>query len=295
MDLKWLEDVLVLLEEGNMTRAADRRNITQPAFSRRIRAFEDWLGSDVLDRKSNRVDISPALASNEAEIRALRARLEELRIKISRYAPQTTVVTIAAQHAPVISSFPEMALKARSTFPGLRFHMRAGDLDECMTQFLRGDASILLCHEAQNSEPLQFGAGIQRALCGQDCLIPVVGGDLRPQADDISEETPAIVYPETSYFGAVLTKGERCFGTARFSINPVGQTEFSNGVYELALKGLGVGWVPLSMAKDALGSGDLISLAKTFGTEPLNIAVYAQTKVEMAAHLVALWGEHEAA
>ena len=46
MDLDWLDDVLVLLEEGNMTRAARRRNITQPAFSRRIRGFEDWLGTD---------------------------------------------------------------------------------------------------------------------------------------------------------------------------------------------------------------------------------------------------------
>jgi hypothetical protein len=34
MDMHWLDDVLVLLEEGNMTRAAMRRNVTQPAFSR---------------------------------------------------------------------------------------------------------------------------------------------------------------------------------------------------------------------------------------------------------------------
>ena len=46
MDMQWLDDVLVLLEEGNLTRAAARRNITQPAFSRRIRSFEDWLGDD---------------------------------------------------------------------------------------------------------------------------------------------------------------------------------------------------------------------------------------------------------
>ena len=64
MDMQWLDDVLVLLEEGNMTRAAARRNITQPAFSRRIRGFEDWLGTTVLQRGTNRVDISAALVSN---------------------------------------------------------------------------------------------------------------------------------------------------------------------------------------------------------------------------------------
>ena len=42
MDLTLFDDVLLLLEEGNMSRAARRRNVTQPAFSRRIRSFEDW-------------------------------------------------------------------------------------------------------------------------------------------------------------------------------------------------------------------------------------------------------------
>ena len=60
MDLRFLEDVLILLEEGNMTRAAARRNITQPAFSRRIRAFETWLGVEVLDRGVNSVEIGRA-------------------------------------------------------------------------------------------------------------------------------------------------------------------------------------------------------------------------------------------
>ena len=71
MDLHWLDDVLVLLEEGNMTRAAKRRNITQPAFSRRIRSFEQWIGTEVLARQSNAVDINPSLRASEPEIRAL--------------------------------------------------------------------------------------------------------------------------------------------------------------------------------------------------------------------------------
>ena len=80
MDLRWLDDVLVLLEEGNLTRAAERRNVTQPAFSRRIRAFEDWLGSPIISRESNKITANPALTSNEDEIRALAGRLKELRV-----------------------------------------------------------------------------------------------------------------------------------------------------------------------------------------------------------------------
>jgi DNA-binding transcriptional LysR family regulator len=32
---------------GNFSRAADERHMTQPAFSRRVRALEEWLGVDL--------------------------------------------------------------------------------------------------------------------------------------------------------------------------------------------------------------------------------------------------------
>lgn len=44
MDIKWIEDFLVLAEQGSFTKAAETRFVTQPAFSRRIRSLETWLG-----------------------------------------------------------------------------------------------------------------------------------------------------------------------------------------------------------------------------------------------------------
>jgi DNA-binding transcriptional LysR family regulator len=38
MDAAWLEDFLALIDCGAFSRAAEQRSITQPAFSRRIRA-----------------------------------------------------------------------------------------------------------------------------------------------------------------------------------------------------------------------------------------------------------------
>ena len=52
MNLSWLEDFLALAASGNFSRAADERHMTQPAFSRRVRALEDWLGVDLFDRSS---------------------------------------------------------------------------------------------------------------------------------------------------------------------------------------------------------------------------------------------------
>ena len=50
MDIEWLEDFLVLSDLSSFTRAAQTRNVTQSAFSRRIRSLEDWIGIPLVDR-----------------------------------------------------------------------------------------------------------------------------------------------------------------------------------------------------------------------------------------------------
>ncbi len=293
MDMRWLDDVLVLLEEGNMTRAAARRNITQPAFSRRIRSFESWLGVTVLQRGKNRVDLSPALISNETDIRALVTRIRDLRDKIGHFDPTSSTMSIAAQHAAVFSTFPDMALRAKHRFPSLKFRLRAANLGDCVTLFLRGDTSMLLCYESENADPLPFGGTIRRALWGVDYLVPVVGGPLRYAVRDnneISPDTPAIIYPENSYFGEVINTARHPFGTREFSSNPVCETAFSSGIKELVLKGIGVGWLPFSIAHREIESGELISLANRIGRERLEVAIYADLRDEMAVSLLDIWG-----
>lgn len=292
MDMQWLDDVLVLLEEDNMTRAAARRNITQPAFSRRIRSFENWLGAAVLDRGANRIEISPALRKNEAEIRALVTRIRDLRGKIAHFDPASSTVSIAAQHAPVFSTFPDMALRAKQSFPAVKFRLRAANLRDCVTMFLRGDTSMLLCYEAESAQPMPFGSSIRREVWGIDYLVPVVGGALRYTVKDngeIPDRTPAVVYPDDSYFGQVLRSAERQFGTPGHCANPVCETAFSSGIKELVLNGIGVGWIPFSMAYREIESGALISLANLYGKEPLRVAVYADSKDEMSVSLLDVW------
>src|SRR5438552_18236381 len=60
MNLSWLDDFLALASSGNFSRAADERHMTQPAFSRRIRALEEWLGTELFDRSSQPARLTEA-------------------------------------------------------------------------------------------------------------------------------------------------------------------------------------------------------------------------------------------
>ena len=292
MDMQWLDDVLVLLEERNMTRAAARRNITQPAFSRRIRGFEDWLGVPVLERGANRVRISDALASNEAEIRALVARIKELQSRFRHFQSAQTAVSVAAQHSTIYSIFSDLAVRARHVLPTLDVRLRVGNLRDCASMFLRGETDMLLCYEKKDAAPLPFGDSIRREHCRTDYLVPVVGGALRFKVRDqhhLPEDTPAIVYPEDSYFGEILTARQRAFATRSLSRSVACETAFASGLKDMAMKGLGVGWLPVSLVYREIESGELISLASRYGKESLDITLYAQTTNPLTEPLLELW------
>src|SRR5678810_779562 len=93
MNLSWLDDFLALVATGNFSRAADERHMTQPAFSRRIRALEEWLGAELFDRSSQ-----PARLTATGEW--FRGAAENLLARVSRLPGEARVV--AESHATTL-------------------------------------------------------------------------------------------------------------------------------------------------------------------------------------------------
>ncbi len=114
MELKWLEDLLVLLEEGSISRAAVRRHVTQPAYSRRIRQLEQWLGVELVDRSTKPIRIRRAGLALEDDVRDLVNRFYALRNRVHETADR---VTFIAQHTLAISRFPELIRSVKLRLP----------------------------------------------------------------------------------------------------------------------------------------------------------------------------------
>lgn len=286
MDLTLFEDVLVLLEEGSMSRAARRRNITQPAFSRRIQSFETWLGRAIVQRSANRIEIEPALLANTAELQALVVHVQELRRRIAGYAPGRSTVTIAAQHSLILSTLPDFAATARQRYPMINFRVRAANHNDCISLFLSGEASLLMCYERDGGVEMPLDESVIRSLWGRDRLVPVVGGALRfallPNGAPPADLT-AIVYPAGSFFAEMLSRsGTPASGPAAPAFV---ESAFTAGIKELVLAGQGVGWLPMSLIHDEVQSGALIVCAGDGDTLPLRITLFARPTDVPAAQL----------
>lgn len=60
MELKWLEDFLALHTTRNFHTAAKQRNVSQPAFSRRIQSLETWVKEPLFDRNARPASLTKA-------------------------------------------------------------------------------------------------------------------------------------------------------------------------------------------------------------------------------------------
>ncbi|MDH5452825.1 MAG: LysR family transcriptional regulator, partial [Paracoccaceae bacterium] len=108
MDTGWLQDFMVLADTGNFTRAAQLRNISQAAFSRRIMALESWVGATLVDRGTYPTTLTPEGVRFRKEASDLHGRLLELRSAVS--APEESDqshVRIAMPHILSMSRFPQ--------------------------------------------------------------------------------------------------------------------------------------------------------------------------------------------
>jgi DNA-binding transcriptional LysR family regulator len=151
MELIWLEDFVALAETGNFSRAAENRHVTQPAFSRRVRALEDWVGAPLFDRATPGVTLTAAGQQFRTGADELIRRINQLR-RESREAGGMEAATLrfAATHALSFTFFPQWMreLESRTTLGPIR--LISDSMQACEELMLHG--------EAQFSAPSASGA-----------------------------------------------------------------------------------------------------------------------------------------
>jgi DNA-binding transcriptional LysR family regulator len=147
MDLRWLEDVLILLEGVILTRAAQRRTITQPAFSRKFRRSA-WLGQDILDRDVNRtLRIRESAPEKQETENKNDPTLEWLKNKMRLIEAEQKHLTVTAQHSLAVT-FTDFITFVNSEIEPMTYRLKTANPD-CISTLIRGDADIMLGFEGQ--------------------------------------------------------------------------------------------------------------------------------------------------
>jgi DNA-binding transcriptional LysR family regulator len=293
MESKWLEDYLTLIEQGSFTKAAEKRYVTQPAFSRRIRSLEQWLGVELIDRNSFPIRLTEVGQESLHRFRYLLKDIHDLKKSIQALDSRSSSFVLATQASLSVSFCPAWFASLTHLIGDSKIRVVAGDLYDCIEQFLSGHSDILLCYSHDNIIPALTRSDLRRIKLSDDQLIPVCASfkasDFK-QKEGISANTFNIVsFTAESFFGQLIT--EHCGGECKsgnISFNSVIETSLSESVHAHVLAGTGFAWLPKNLVAQDLAAGVLTQLAFLPSLD-LEIYLFAHSSTKSNQVVNKLW------
>ncbi|MFC5387324.1 LysR family transcriptional regulator [Aquamicrobium segne] len=300
MEIKWLEDFVTLAETSSFSRAAEIRNVTQPAFSRRIKQLETWLGAPLISRATMPAELTQAglnfLPVAQETIRTFSVVRESLCPPVEQ-----GLVRFAALHTLTITFFPQwiQELQDNSCKFGTSFIADRGGIEANLTALTDRETDFFLTY-AHRDVPFHLDRNMFSSLTiGTDRLIPVAAPQLLAegarQAKAILDRSdiaplalPYLGYGHSSFFGVAL---DRLFlKQPSFRRKTVHESPISASLRELTLAGAGLCWLPESLVRQDIAQGDLIMCSTDpFWTLDLEIRLYRSSKIPRNGVLESIW------
>ena len=259
-ELKWLEDLLALVETGSVTKAAEQRHVTQPAFSRRIRQLEQWLGMAVIDRSRKPVQVYPLIVEQEGRIRELVRGVYQLRNQLQDNFQQQRSLFVV-QHTLAVSHFSRLLKQLKDELPYPAYRLYTANNEACPALF-HCDAHFMLCYEQPDKPILDTSATIHRQALEMDSLLPVATTVLLEDLSATLEEgerpvLPVLMYLQDSFFAEVISRNLLAGLLQRFQLNIICESALAVSLKEMALASMGVAWLPRSLVREEIDDGRL--------------------------------------
>jgi DNA-binding transcriptional LysR family regulator len=267
MELVWLEDLIELDATRNFSVAATARNITQPAFSRRIKALENWVGTQLIDRSTYPVKLTPAGETVLEAGRNLAQDMYRLRDECRDLAVQgSDVLSVSALHSIALCVYPDFAKALQSHVGSFTTRMHASDYYDCLESLSLGRCELAMCYDHVLGPPILKTSQFQSRTIMKDPLVLVS----TPQDEDEFEAAltsnsgnaalPLVSYSSGCFLGKmqeILTKSYLGHGVVFY---PVFENSMSEAIRRMILNGAGMGWLPRSVAAQDISRGNLVEL-----------------------------------
>ncbi|MGI9352456.1 MAG: LysR family transcriptional regulator [Rhizobiaceae bacterium] len=291
MRLEWIDDILAVLDQGSLARAAEKRYLTQSAFTRRVRMIEENIGTVLFDRSRKPVTLMPGVGEMEPELREMSARLRQLKLGLKTASSiNTSSMTIACQHA-LTATLSSRIVGVLSAYQKT-VRVRSGNRDECFMQLLSGDVDLSVMYELPGEQTPAVSTAFEAVLLGMDALIPVCIPSIQEMT--IRAEIPIISYPSDVFLGQLFDRIITPQLPDGITISRKAETSLTLAMLKFVLDGYGIAWLPESLVTDHLSSGQLIKLGRNFPQQTLEIKMF-RLSGDQNNQQAAIWkqiGEH---
>lgn len=284
MNLVWLDDFLALAATGHFSQAAEARHTSQPAFSRRIRALEEWIGADLFDRSTQPARLTETGEWFRVIAQDLVSRVARIPGEAKRHAEASSVtLRIAATHALSFTFLPRLLRNLESTMTLGPVQLVSDVLAQCEALMLQSKVHFVLSHAQAKAPGLLDTDAYMSCKVGTDALLPVskpdaAGAPIHVLRGSDREPVSVLHYAEPSGLGRIL----RAVLLPRLEDVPT-ETIFiahlASVLRTMVLDGRGLAWLPQSLIEDDLRGGRLVAAAAHEWAVPLEIRLYRERQL----------------
>lgn len=277
-DIQNIEDFLALVRAGSFTRAADARNVSQPAFTRRIKMLEDEIGAPLFDRSVSPIALTEAgarfLIHAQNLSRTYRQALDDAR---AAHSHLKNPVRVAAPHTLALTVFPRLCKAALRCRPDINVALTGQRTEACLADLRDHHADLALIHAAPEETKMLRQSGYDVLKVETDALLPVIAPHAMAQKNRLLSYTPEVA------LGAYVRQklGEK----AQASLQSVFESPSSEVLKAMALAGHGLAFLPRLLIEDDMKDGFLVTPSGKWPSVPLDVLLL---KMPSMAHADAL-------
>jgi LysR family transcriptional regulator, hypochlorite-specific transcription factor HypT len=284
LEIKWLEDFLSLAETGSFSRSAELRHVTQPAFSRRIKALENWVGAELIDRSSYPTKLTAAGESFRERAAPIVQDVFDARstLRGQRPIPPDTL-SFAVPHALSLNFYPKWLTKVERTyFDGapLTTKLVAVNVHDAVMALVEGNCDLLMCYH-HPQQPIQLDLKRYAMIeLGLERIRPYAkpARDGKPMFElpgKASAAIPYLAYSPNAFLGhmvdIILEAARRPHHLRRRY-----ETDMAEALKVMAVEGHGIAWLPDSAVARELKSRQLAPAGADVWSGTMEIRLYRE-------------------
>ena len=271
IETKWLYDFLTLEACRHFSQAAEERNISQPAFSRRIKALESAVGVLLFDRTTSPLQLTEEGKLFHSQTRSL---LQQLECNLDELSGHNLLgvpnIKIAAAHSLSLTMLPRLVHSMAAWGEEFVWHVEAIDVVQAVNTLREGKSDFIFSFRDEDL--------MQSPFCGlkvfESELYPVCAADAQGKAlfDIYQPQAPILNYTSTSYMGRLVNR--HLVEVGGISARTLFMSSMSELLKNMALDGHGIAWLPAWTIVNELRDKRLVCLQTPELMVPIQAYIY---------------------
>jgi DNA-binding transcriptional LysR family regulator len=269
MDERKLGYFLATVDEGSVTRAAERLLVAQPSLSQALRALERELGAELFHRAGRGVALTAAGHALVGPARQVLRAADEARDAVGGVIElKAGTVELAALATLAVDPLAALIGRFRELYPGISIRVVEPDNADGVRSLVRdGTCELGIAHVGLRDDRLVY-----HSLGEQELLFVMPPGDAgsarRPLGSRELARTPLVVSPPGTSTRILLEQALAAMGaTPQIAV----ETAAREAITPLVLAGAGAALLPAPIAREAERRGAVVRRARPAITRSVGV------------------------